>query len=237
VDQLQRRGRARRHGALLHQVRLLAPLPRRLRRHDDFVAAEKEARENQRGIWKPGCQCYHDYDEREAWWNARADFILEFEREAAKHDDYIVLTNWDAIRRLEDRLGQEVTVLATVGSIRFGDKGPSRALLSRRLFNDLPAVFFDRDVFSSSGIANYKGEFVAVTGVVNKYKNKYNKKEVLQILVNLPSQVHGSKLPLQVKPESEKKADEVDLGPDGDDADDDDDDADKPDNTTAMDTK
>ncbi len=168
--------------------------------HADFVAAEKEAKEAKTGIWNPNCQCYPDYPTRRTWWDARADFILDFERKAAERDDYIVLTNWDAMRSLEHRLGKEVTVLAAVGDIRFADKGPSRALLSRRLFNDFPAVFFDRDVFSSSGITKYKGEFVAVTGVVNKYKNKYNNKQVLQILVSLPSQVTGSRLPLSEAP-------------------------------------
>lgn len=164
--------------------------------HEEFIAAENEAKEKQIGIWKPGCQCYPDYALRREWWDARAEFILEFERKAKDREDYVVLTNWDAMRRLEERLGKEVTILASVGDIRRGDKGPSRALLSRRLFNDFPAVFFDSDVFSSSGITRYKGEFVAVTGVVNKYKNKYNNKQVLQILVSLPSQVKGSKLPL-----------------------------------------
>ncbi len=163
--------------------------------HDDFVAAEKEAQDKQLGIWKPGCQCYPDYPERKAWWDGRAEFILAFEREAAKKDNYIVLTNWDAMRTLEEKLGQEVTILATVGDVRYGDKGPSTVSLSRRLFNDFPAVFFDADVFASSQIASYKGEFVAVTGVVNKYTNKYNKKQVLQILVSLPSQVRGAKGP------------------------------------------
>ncbi len=164
--------------------------------HDEFVAAEKEAQENKVGIWKPGCECYADYPERAVWWNARAEFILEFEREASSREDLIVLTNWDALRNIEARVGQEITVLGLVGDIRFGEKGPSRALLSRQLFNDFPAVFFDKDVFISSTITKYKGEFVAVTGVVNKYKNKYNNKEVLQIMVSLPSQVKGSRLPL-----------------------------------------
>jgi len=168
--------------------------------HNEFVQAEKEAKEKQLGIWKPGCQCYPDYDIRRTWWDARADFILDFERKAAERDDYIVLTNWDALRRLEQQLGKEVTILATVGDIRRGDKGPSQARLSRRLFKDFPAVFFDSDVFSSSGITRYKGEFVAVTGVVNKYTNKYNNKQVLQILVSLPSQVTGSRLPLTETP-------------------------------------
>ncbi len=175
--------------------------------HADFVAAEKEAKEKQIGIWKPGCQCYPDYPLRRTWWDARADFILDFERKAAERDDYIVLTNWDAMRRLEENLGQEVTILATVGDLRRGDKGPSTAVLSRRMFNDFPAVFFDPDVFSGSGITRYKGEFVAVTGVVNKYQNKYNNKQVLQILVSLPSQVAGSKLPL-----TEAQQEQLDTG-------------------------
>tara|TARA_R110002073_G_scaffold332410_3_gene518322 strand:- start:47163 stop:48359 length:1197 start_codon:yes stop_codon:yes gene_type:complete len=170
--------------------------------HEDFIQAEKEAQAKQIGIWKPGCQCYPDYPLRRRWWDARADFILDFERKAAERDDYIVLTNWDSLRRLEGKLGKEVTILATVADIRRGNKGPSQARLSRRMFNDFPAVFFDPEVFATSGITRYKSEYVAVTGVVNKYKNKYNNKQVLQILVSLPSQVTGSRLPLTESPEA-----------------------------------
>lgn len=172
--------------------------------HEEFIAAENEAREKQLGIWKPGCECYPDYPERKVWWDARAEFILEFERIANEREDHIVLTNWDALRNIEEKVGQEVTILGLVGDIRYGEKGPSRALLSRQLFNDFPAVFFDRDVFISSTITQYKGEFVAVTGVVNKYKNKYNNKQVLQIMVSLPSQVKGSRLPLLKAPKTDE---------------------------------
>ncbi len=161
--------------------------------HKDFVEAEKQAQAKQLGIWKPGCKCYPDYPIRKKWWDGRANFILDFERKAKERDDFIVLTNWDAIRRIEEKLGQEVTILATVASIKFGESGPSRAMLGRRMFNDFPAIFFDRDVFSTSGVTEFKGEFIAITGVVNKYKNKYNNKQVLQILVSLPSQVTGRK--------------------------------------------
>lgn len=173
--------------------------------HDEFIAAEKEAQEKKIGIWKPGCKCYPDYPERTVWWNARAEFILEFEREASTREDHIVLTNWDALRNIEAKVGQEITVLGLVGDIRFGESGPSKALLSRQLFNDFPAVFFDKDVFLSSTITRYKGEFVAVTGVVNKYKNKYNNKQILQIMVSLPSQVRGSRLPLQERSTEEQE--------------------------------
>ena len=101
----------------------------------------------------------------------------------------ISLNHWDALQQIGALKGQEVTILAAVGDVRYGDSGPSRVLLSRRLFSDFPVIFFDRDVFASSGIAAAAGEFVRVTGVVNEYENKYNHKRELQLLVNLPSQV------------------------------------------------
>jgi endonuclease YncB( thermonuclease family) len=163
--------------------------------HDDFVAAEKEAREAQRGIWRPGARAYDDYDERRLWWDARADFIRAFEQEAQGREDFIVLTHWDSIHALQRNLGREVTVLGSVSEIVRGDRGPSRAMLSRRRFSDLALVFFDKDVFASSGINRYRGEFVRVSGVVNEYKNKYNGRRQLQLIVNVPSQVVGSDVP------------------------------------------
>ncbi len=163
--------------------------------HDQFVAAEKEARAAKRGIWDPTSKSYQDYDMREAWWNARADFIKKFEQEAVGRDNYIELTNWDAMRRIEQHLDKEVVILATVGDVKIGDRGPTKVLLSRRLFNDFPLIFFDKDVFGSSGIANYKGEFITVRGVVNKYYNKYRKVDVLQIIVSTPGQITGSQVP------------------------------------------
>lgn len=163
--------------------------------HDDFVAAEKEAREARRGIWAPGAQAYQDYAERKAWWDARAEFIKEFERDGQGRDDFIELTHWDSMRSLEKKLGQEVTVLGAVSRIALGDRGPTRVLLARRKFSDFAIVFFDKDVFASSGIDRYEGEFVRVTGVVNEYKNKYTNRRQLQVIVSLPSQVVGSKIP------------------------------------------
>jgi hypothetical protein len=58
---------------------------------------------------------------------------------------------------------------------------------------DFPLLFFDKDVFGSSGIVRYKSEFVRVTGTVTRYHNKYRKTSDLQIVVNLPGQVAGSK--------------------------------------------
>ncbi len=163
--------------------------------HAEFVAAEKQARAAKRGIWAPGAKAYQDYDERKKWWDARAEFVKQFERDAAGKDDYIVLTNWDALRRIEKHIDREVTILATVGKIRIGDRGPTRVMLSRRMFNDFPVIFFDKDVFGTSGIARYKSEFVRVRGVINMYKNKHNHRETLQIVVRTPGQIVGSDVP------------------------------------------
>ncbi len=164
--------------------------------NDEFVAAEKEAREAKRGIWDPNGKNYGDYDIRKKWWNARADCIKAFEKEAVGRDNYVELTHWDAMQELEDHLDKEVVVLGTVGDIRIGDgRRPTKVMMSRRLFNDFPLIFFDKDVFGTSGVANYKGEFIKVRGFVNKYHNKYNNKDVLQIMINLPGQITPCPIP------------------------------------------
>jgi endonuclease YncB( thermonuclease family) len=168
--------------------------------HDEFLAAEKEAREAKRGIWRPGAQAYQDYAERKAWWDARAEFIKKFERDGLNRDDFIELTHWDSLSSLEKKLGQEVTVLGSVSKIILGDRGPTRVMLGRRMFSDFAIVFFDKDVYASSGIDRYEGEFIRVTGVVNEYKNKYNNRRQLQVIVSLPSQVVGSEIPGLDKP-------------------------------------
>ncbi len=157
--------------------------------HDDFVEAQREAREKKLGIWAPDKMHYTDYDARLDWWNARAAFLQAFEQRAARRDDYVLLTNWDALRRLEARLGKDVTVIATVSDIRKSERGPTKVLLSRRMFSDVPVVFFDRYVFEDSRIEMYKGEYVQVRGRVNRWKNPHNGRSSLQILVNLASQV------------------------------------------------
>ncbi len=160
--------------------------------HDEFVAAEAEARKQQLGIWDPAKRHYPDYDERTAWWNARADFIAAFEASAGDKADHIALTNWDAIARLEQHLGKEVTLLGSVGAIRLGDRGPTRVLLSRRMFNDFPLIFFDKDVFGTSNIARFDGEYIVVRGFVSEYEDRRKKRRVLQIVVDRPGQISGS---------------------------------------------
>ncbi len=162
--------------------------------HRQFIAAQNEARQKGIGIWDPGKEHYRDYAERLEWWNARADFIRHFESDGQGKDNYIVLTNWDSMRRLEQHAGKQVVMLGLVGEIKLGDKGPTRVLLGRRLNSDFPLIFFDKDVFGSSRIARFKGEYVRVTGDVTRYHSKYFKRDELQIVITLPGQIKGSRL-------------------------------------------
>ncbi|MBL9038423.1 MAG: thermonuclease family protein [Archangium sp.] len=157
--------------------------------HEQFVEAEKNAREAKLGIWSDGGMHYDDYDERLKWWWEREHVIARFEHEAEKNPDaYVALTRWDAMHRLEQKLGTEVSVLGSVAEIQFRDKGPSVAKLARSRVSNFDIVFFDRDVLLASGIQFKKGEFVQVRGIVTKYRDSRGG-ERLQIHVQLPGQV------------------------------------------------
>ena len=163
--------------------------------HDAFVAAQEEARAAERGIWGDGIEHYPDYDERLAWWNARAEFIERFEEDAKGRDDLIVLGHWDAMDRLAAAEGKEVEILAGVGEIYPGDcPRPTRVMLSRRMFSDLPVIFFDDDVFLTTRIEEAQGEFARVRGTVTAYAYKSKRRNKgdrtqLQIVVKVPQQV------------------------------------------------
>ncbi|MBW1756393.1 MAG: thermonuclease family protein [Deltaproteobacteria bacterium] len=158
--------------------------------HNQLTHAEAEARKAKRGIWNPDAQGYGDYDERKAWWNARADFIRAFEHEASRRDDYIQLTHWDAPAELEGKLGQDVTILSTVERIQHF-KGLVRVSLARQRGSAFPVIFFDEDIFRQSGVARYRREPVTVRGTVERYeKGNYR---TLQIVVKEPAQVLLSK--------------------------------------------
>lgn len=158
--------------------------------HREFVEAQKEAQEAKRGIWKPGAMHYDDYDERLRWWAEREAAITRFEREQTEHpESHIALTRWDAMLKLEQRLGQEVTVLGSVQDVLFSDRGgPSVVKLSRTRVANFDVVFFDKDVLLSTGVQFKKGEYVQVRGVVQKYRDSRGS-DRLQMFVNLPGQV------------------------------------------------
>lgn len=163
--------------------------------HAEFEAAEAAAKRDKLGIWAPGAPGYTDYPEREAWWRARGAFVEEFRTQGAGKSNYIDITHWDAVQRLEALVGKQVVVLGTVGDVRIGDTGPTKVMLSRRMFNDFPLIFFDRDVFGTSGIGRWTGEFVVITGVPSIYTSKRDHTQQVQIVIDRASQVRLSRVP------------------------------------------
>lgn len=161
--------------------------------HQEFVQAEREARAAKVGIWDASTQNYGDYDERRAWWTARADFIAAFDREAKSRPDYISLDHWDSLERIKERVGKSVTLLSTVGEVHKLSRNLTRVTLSRRQFDDFPIIFFDNDVLKASGIRGHGGEYVTVTGIVATYERGSRKE--YQVEVRRPSQVTVSELP------------------------------------------
>lgn len=167
--------------------------------HQEFVDAQAEARAAGRGIWDPTLEHYRDYDLRLRWWNARGDAVAQFEQEAQGRDNWIALTNWDAMDRLAAYEGKEVVVLATVGEVRPREgKRPARVMLSRRMFSDLPLIFFDDDVLAASHVEDARSEYVRVQGTVSRYvfrtkrsKQRRNREppSQLQIQVRRPEQI------------------------------------------------
>jgi len=116
-----------------------------------------------------------------------------FEDEAQAHDNYIVLTNYDTPTRLEALVGKEVVVLGAVSEVRLGDgNAPTRVLLSRRRTSDFPLIFWDRDVYMSSGVGQHVGDYIKVKGFVTKYDDKRGHSYQLQIKIDLPSQIFAA---------------------------------------------
>jgi len=160
--------------------------------HRQFIDAENEARAARRGIWDPTKMHYPDYDERKVWWDARGAFVAAFERQADGKESWIVLTNSDAIEQLEKHVGKEVMVLGAVSSIRLGDRGPTKVMLSRRRGADFPLILFDKDVFAATQVGKHGGEYVRVKGFVSRHTDPERKRYQLQIVIDLPSQISTS---------------------------------------------
>jgi endonuclease YncB( thermonuclease family) len=165
------------------------------RYHKEFLAAQDEAKAAKRGIWDPTLLHAPDYEEREAWWMARGAFVDEFRKQGEGNPSYIDLTHWDSMKTIEEHVGKEVHIIATVDDIILNTKGPARVTLSHRQRGGFPLIFFDRDVLGTTGLRQWKSEFIVVTGVPSFYTFKATGKKQLQIQIDRASQIKLSPIP------------------------------------------
>jgi hypothetical protein len=76
-----------------------------------------------------------------------------------------------------------------VAEVRRGDKGPTIVRLARNRSSALEVVFFDKDVYLSSGLDAQVGEYVTVRAQVARYHDKKFNRDRLQLVVSMPGQV------------------------------------------------
>lgn len=165
------------------------------RYHDDFLKALAEAKAAHRGIWDPKLRHDPDYEERELWWNARGEFVAKFRKEGEGKASYIDLTHWDSMKQIEAQVGKEVHILSTVEDVVLATRGPARAVLSHRDRGGFPLIFWDRDLLTTTGLREWRGEFVVVTGVPSLYTFKKSGRKQLQIEVERAGQIELSPVP------------------------------------------
>lgn len=172
--------------------------------HRDFMAAEAEAKAQQRGIWAPGAQAYPDYPERHAWWSARGDFVEAFRREAEGKPGHIDITHADALEQLTAHAGREVRVLGTIDELARPTSGPARAELWHDRREALWLIFPDRAALAAAGVGAWRGEYVVVTGVPVLRKDERTGARLLQIAVERPSQIRLSQVPGLTPPAAQR---------------------------------
>ena len=135
-----------------------------LRYHDDFIAAENEAKQNNLGVWNDTVSHYPDYPERIKLWNSRAQSIKSFVESRADKENHFVLlddTDWN---RLNEYVGKEITVLGSIDQTRkkgppfrfFMDHKHGRSVMfyteNESLFRKIIENFDNQSIFSITGI-------------------------------------------------------------------------------------
>ena len=145
----------------------------RSRRFDArFVAAQKEAREKKRGIWGDTVKHYPDYDERLAWWEARAKQVDAWDAEFRGKEpalDHVRLGVPAETARLPGLVGKKVTLFASVERFET-DRVPRRLLFVDASKDPFPVVVFDADVWDGIDRDAVARHFSRITGTLSEYR-------------------------------------------------------------------
>jgi len=108
--------------------------------HDEFLAAEREAKAAKRGIWSEGGMHYPDYEKRIPWWNRRANAIRNFDREYRDRENYFMLGEPYGLARMDGLVGQEVVVFGIWDGFSGITTDGRTARLSHMVDNDFTVV-------------------------------------------------------------------------------------------------
>jgi endonuclease YncB( thermonuclease family) len=142
--------------------------------HDAFVAAQREAREKQLGIWNPQTNvpktpgapsARRPYETLLPWWEARAQAIDEFRKQAKADPDHVIDAEWPASLERGAQSGAKGEDVAVFGSIDklFDEQGGDWTVLlrsedkKRALRVRIPREA--RDKFATLGLPHFNDEF------------------------------------------------------------------------------
>ena len=139
--------------------------------HAQFIAAEAEARAQNRGIWDPTLRHYPDYEERLEWWDRRARAITHFREQYGGNPIYVEIGNDQDWYRLPELVGEEIVIVGTLGDFHY-DYNPQRIQLSHRIGDDFTIVSFREGHLESLALEQYVGEYVYVRGELGFYREK-----------------------------------------------------------------
>lgn len=141
--------------------------------HNEFVEAQKYAREHRLGIWSGEKLCYPDYKERLEWWARRAKAIAMFEKNyKGKPECFSIMDDKD-FHDLKNHEGEEVTVFGSISEI-YKDKEPHLIRFSFSNTEHFVLTVFPEHVklMEEMEIEDLIGEFVYVKGKLKSYQGK-----------------------------------------------------------------
>lgn len=137
--------------------------------HDEFGAAQREARDHQRGIWDPDAESYDDYDERFERFDRRADAIEAFRRNFDSTPGAVQLGTDTAMSRLRYKLGEQVLVFGALDRVVAGAE-PPRLELYHRHRRPLRVRLADETTPERLNVELREGEYLYVFGTVRLYR-------------------------------------------------------------------
>ncbi|MBI2933519.1 MAG: thermonuclease family protein [Planctomycetes bacterium] len=137
--------------------------------HDDFVAAEKEARAAGRAIWsaRPDApRHYADYTERTEWWRRRVEALGHFATAHASDRSFYEMGRPEELERLKANVTEHadspVTLFGTLAPREEKSPAWTFAYVSHRYRQDIPIVW-DSDQ-PRPDLSRLMGELVYVKG-------------------------------------------------------------------------
>ena len=140
-----------------------------VRFHQDFVEAQAEAQEAQRGIWSPSIRHYPDYEGRLPWWNRRGDAVEYFRAHHGDDPTYVIVgtdAGWERLPQLE---GQDIVIFGTLGDLHY-DWEPPRAMIGHRRGDDFQIVAFRDGALEDLQLERFAGEYFYMRGRLDFYR-------------------------------------------------------------------